>query len=265
MRSRSHGGNHSGTDDSELYLMRAAVTPMKTRLKADLGISGLAVMYIGNLEPYQGIDLLLDSFTIVVQKAASVSLIIIGGQSSDIQRYQKLACHHGIENKVHFLGPKPLEGLARYLAEADILVSPRIKGKNTPLKLYSYLDSGKPVVATDLPTHTQVLHSRVAMLSAPLPQEFSEAIIRLIQDESLRIELGRAGRKLVEERFTYDVFREKLNCLFDWLKMESEKLDDDASRTERASGKFINSPHRGAFFGWKPSLKISEKRSKKFE
>ena len=49
----------------------------------------------------------------------------------------------------------------------DILVSPRIRGTNTPLKIYSYLRSGKPIVATDLLTHTQVLSPDVARLVAP--------------------------------------------------------------------------------------------------
>ena len=43
------------------------------------------------------------------------------------------------------------------LLAADVLVSPRLKGLNTPMKIYSYLDSGSAVLATRLRTHTQVL------------------------------------------------------------------------------------------------------------
>jgi glycosyltransferase involved in cell wall biosynthesis len=110
--------------------------------------------------------------------------------------------------------------LHQYLSEADILVSPRLKGNNTPMKLYSYLHSGRPVLATNLPTHTQLIDNGVALLVDPKVEPFSQAMLRLIADESLRAQLGAAGKRLIEEKFTYRAFREKLNGLFDWLEIE---------------------------------------------
>src|SRR5688572_8118922 len=134
-------------------------------MKAELGLTGLVVMYVGNLESYQGIDLLLQSFALVLRKRESVDLVIIGGDLPRIQRYQMQCRHLSIQSKVHFLGPKPLELLPSFLSQADILVSARTKGNNTPMKIYPYLQSGKPVLATKLPTHTQILNSEVAMLA----------------------------------------------------------------------------------------------------
>ena len=99
-------------------------------------------------------------------------------------------------------------------------MSPRIKGINTPLKIFSYLHSGKALLATDLPTHTQVLDNQAAMLAAPSPEEFSKAMLRLTEDENLRAQLGISGRRLIDERFSYAVFRQTANSLFDWLKTE---------------------------------------------
>jgi glycosyltransferase involved in cell wall biosynthesis len=189
-------------------------------MKKELGIDGLMLMYVGNLEPYQGIDLLLESFALVLKATEKADLVIIGGHVSDIRQYEKKAHHLGIQRRVHFCGPRPLEHLGEYLAEADILVSPRISGNNTPMKLYSYLDSGTAIVATALPTHTQLLDGQVAMLAEPSPKAFSEAMLRLIEDENLRQKLGHAGEKLVEEHYSYRVFREKLTGLFDWLETQ---------------------------------------------
>jgi glycosyltransferase involved in cell wall biosynthesis len=181
-------------------------------MKAELGINGgLVLMYVGNLEAYQGIDLLLESFALVLEKT---------DRASDIQKYQKKSQELGIDGKVHFLGPKPVEFLLEYLSEADILVSSRTSGNNTPMKLYSYLHSGKAVLATNLPTHTQVLHRGVAVLVEPVPKAFSEAMLCLIEDEDLRKALGVAGKRLIEERFTYTAFREKLSGFFDWMEGE---------------------------------------------
>lgn len=189
-------------------------------MRKELGISGLLVMYVGNLEEYQGIDLLLESFALVLINTDLIDLVIIGGQASDIQKYERKSRHLQIEQRIHFLGPKPVGHLAEYLSQADILVSPRIKGDNTPMKIYSYLHSGKALLATRLATHTQVLDSRVAALADPFPDAFSKAMLRLIEDETLRMDLGKAGKTLIEEKHTYTAFRKKMLSLFDWLEME---------------------------------------------
>jgi glycosyltransferase involved in cell wall biosynthesis len=209
-------------------------------MKRELRIDGLMLMYVGNLEPYQGIDLLLESFALVLKKSEQADLVIIGGQVSDIHKYQKKSHHLGIQRKVHLCGPRPLERLGEYLSEADILVSPRITGKNTPMKLYSYLDSGAAILATDLPTHTQLLNRRVAMLAEPSPKAFAEAILRLMEDANLRQNLGQAGKKLLEEQYSHRVFREKLEALFDWL--ETQVRQEPHSRTSKPKS-FLKKPH----------------------
>jgi glycosyltransferase involved in cell wall biosynthesis len=204
-------------------------------MKTELGIAGLVLMYAGNLEVYQGIDLLLQSFALALEKRDGVDLVIIGGDAHGVEKYQMKSRHMGIDKKVHFLGPKPVELLPSFLSEADILVSARTKGNNTPMKIYPYLLSGKPVLATNLPTHTQILDSKVAMLAEPSPGPFSEAMLRLIQDEKTRTSLGLAAKRLAEEQFSYDVFRTKLNGFFDWL--ENEILRERNNRTAGRSPK----------------------------
>ena len=203
---------------SDVSLVKENNGQQEPDLKKELNIQGLALMYIGNLETYQGIDLLLESFQKVKDHAAD--LIIIGGVSADIQKYQELSRQLGIKDKVHFVGPKPIDKLGDYLKMADILVSPRTKGNNTPMKIYSYLGSGKPVLATDLPTHTQVLNSDVALLSRPTVDEFSKGMSRLIVDEKKRASLGAAGKRLVDEEYSIQSFQRKVNKHYDWVKKE---------------------------------------------
>jgi glycosyltransferase involved in cell wall biosynthesis len=190
--------------------MMASSRPDRSVVPA-LGLAGPIVMYVGNLEPYQGIDLLLESFARVLRRTHA-DLVVIGGAAADVAAYRARAARR------HFLGPRQVGELAVNLAAADVLVSPRLHGNNTPMKLYSYLHSGKPLVATDLPTHTQLVDATVAILAAPTPEAFGDAIVRVLEDPALRVEIGAAGRRLVEERFTYRVFRERLNGLFDWLE-----------------------------------------------
>ena len=192
-------------------------------LRQELGIDGPLMMYVGNLEKYQGIDLLLDSFALALQKTGQAHLVIIGGKPGDIDKYREIAREKGIDGSVHFLGPRPVALLSDYLKQADILVSPRVKGTNTPMKVYSYLDSGKALLATDLPTHTQVLNRRVSMLVRPSPSVFSDGVLVLLNDRELRNRLGKAGKQLIQEKHTYRVFQDNLNMLYDWVAAEIEQ------------------------------------------
>jgi glycosyltransferase involved in cell wall biosynthesis len=205
-----------------------------SNLKEALGIKGPLLMYVGNLKAYQGIDLLLHAFAAALPEAEA-DLAIIGGQPSDVAVYRRRAAALGIAARVHFLGPKPVGDLGGYLAQADILVSPRISGNNTPMKIYSYLDSGKPVIATALPTHTQVLDEAVALLVPPTPEAFAEGIARLVNDAPLRRRLGLAARQLAEEQFSLQAYQAKANALVDWLSAEVGQAV--ATAPERGEGR----------------------------
>ena len=193
------------------------LTDFEDNLRQRLDISSLIIMYVGNLQPYQGIDLLLEGSKIALEKQGAADLVIIGGAQDDIEKYQKMARRLGIAQRTHFIGPKPVKHLSMYLAQADILTSPRLKGRNTPMKIYSYLHSGKPLLATDLPTHTQIVSQDSAVLVAPNAAAWAEGTLILLHDPDLRQQVGQAGRHLIETQFSYPVFRDKLNGLFDWL------------------------------------------------
>ncbi len=185
-----------------------------TDLRSELGLSGNIVMYIGNLESYQGIDLLLQSFSLVNQQHADTSLVIIGGAEKDIVKYRELSSQLGIDEQVYLLGPRPVGQIGFYMAQADILVSPRTQGLNTPMKVYSYLDSGVAVLATRLSTHTQVMNDDIAMLAEPDSDDFSKALLKLLLDEELRLQLAAAAKETIQREHSYAAFRQKVHGLY---------------------------------------------------
>ncbi len=88
------------------------------------------------------------------------------------------------------------------------------------MKIYSYLDSGKPMLATRLPTHTQIVGPEEAMLADANPHTFGEAMLRLTGDQELRIRIGRNGKQLVNRQFPYSAFRNTVNEIFNWIEGE---------------------------------------------
>jgi glycosyltransferase involved in cell wall biosynthesis len=169
----------------------------------------LIALYVGNLECYQGIGLMLDAIALL-PAAVTVDLVIIGGQFRQIQKYAAQASAQGLADRVHFLGPKSLAALSRYLAQGDILISPRAWGSNTPLKVYSYMKSGKPIVATRIPSHTQVLDDECAMLCEPDAAALARGLTALFKDREMCLRLGQAARARVETEFPFEAFQRKL-------------------------------------------------------
>jgi glycosyltransferase involved in cell wall biosynthesis len=168
------------------------------------------IMYVGNLEYYQGIHLLLESFSILIGTKPEAILIIIGGSDNDIKKYSSLAEKLGVIDHIRFIGRKPLAQLSYYLEQADILVSPRILGDNTPMKIYSFLDSGKPLLATRLTTHTQVLDDSIALLVSPEPRTMAEGFEHLINNPDLASQLAFRAKERVVKEFSFKAYKKKL-------------------------------------------------------
>jgi glycosyltransferase involved in cell wall biosynthesis len=190
------------------------------RVEGNIPDDHLVALYVGNLESYQGIDLLFESIATIKTDAPTLALVIIGGRPQQIQHYQKLAGELGIEKIVSFLGMRPTWSLGAYLKQADILVSPRNQGNNTPMKIYSYLHSGRPIVATDLPTHTQVMDNSVAILAPAKPVDFGQALLSAINSTSLRSQIGEAALRYAEENYTFEVFSRRLTAIYDSVRVQ---------------------------------------------
>ena len=84
------------------------------------------------------------------------------------------------------------------MALGEVLVSPRQEPRITPLKIFSYMASGRPIVATDLPTHTQVLDARSAILVPPTEDGLADGIAHALDDPDAAGALAREARRVVE-------------------------------------------------------------------
>lgn len=186
-----------------------------------VGVQSPVAMYVGNLEHYQGIGLLLDGFRRALSGVPEAHLVIVGGMDEDIDHYRGRTQQLGIASRVHFIGPRPIGLLDGLLRRADVLVSPRLKGLNTPMKIYSYLDSGTAVLATRLPTHTQVLDDRTAYLVAPNPESLGQGLVDLLNDPGLRARLATQAKAYVQREFTPEAARRKLGSFYSMMETKA--------------------------------------------
>lgn len=183
----------------------ALVEPIRQEVNAD----GMLFLYVGNLEHYQGIDLLLESFA-RLERDIPWHLAVIGGVERDVELYRRKTEELGLQDRVTFMGPRPLEHLQAYLAQADVLLSPRIKGGNTPLKIYSYMLAGKAIAATDIPSHTQVLDEECSLLIRPDAATWAAALADLLQHPEKGVLLGEQAKRRALARHTRKAYENTL-------------------------------------------------------
>lgn len=152
---------HDGVD-----FERFAHPPSKREARKRLGlhVGTKIVMYIGRLDGWKGVDTLLEASKLLVD---DVLLVIIGGEAAQVE---KLSLRYP---NVRFLGFRPYRELSENMAAADVLILPNT-GKNdisakftSPLKLFAYMASGIPIVASDLPSVREVLDESSAFLFRP--------------------------------------------------------------------------------------------------
>lgn len=178
------------------------------RLRRELAIpEGSAVLlYTGTFEPYQGLEALVDSMPDVLASYPNAVYVLVGGLAPQIEAIRQRARRVGAEHALRLTGRRPHEQMPLYMELADILLSPRFEGVNTPLKLFSYLDAARPILATNIQSNTQILTPDVALLVAPTAQELAHGATTLLSDATLCERLALNARHLSQQRYGYDAF-----------------------------------------------------------
>jgi glycosyltransferase involved in cell wall biosynthesis len=139
---------------------------------------------------------------------------MVGGKPDQVEEWRSYADGLGLGDSVHFLGTVSLAESLQFLELAAVLVSPRTGGTSVPLKIYSYLHAGKPIVATKLPAHTQLLDDEVAILAEPNARAYASAIERALADAELAQRLGRQAKAYAEREFTRSNYVNRLQMAY---------------------------------------------------
>ena len=197
----------------------APIAGAGARVRGEFGLSETTplVVYTGTFEAYQGLDLLFAAAREVCEKRPEVRFLLAGGRPAQVAQARQQAREAGVESVTVFAGERPAEEVPAFLDAADVLVSPRSTGTNTPLKIYQYLRSGRPIVATRLLTHTQVLDDAVSVLTAPTPGGLAGGILEALSDPVWARELGRRARDLADTKYSYEAYLAKTREALDRL------------------------------------------------
>lgn len=181
-----------------------------TRAELDLDADAPLVVYSGTFELYQGLDLLVAAMPRVLDAFPKAVFLLIGAPSDTLLVEKAIAMRLIRQGNLRILPRQRRAVVPSYLALADVLVSPRAYGDNVPLKIFDYMLSGTPIVATDTHGHRSVLSGETAVLVANTSEAIATGIISLLNDPVLAARLARqalnaAGRSQDRKSFAETV------------------------------------------------------------
>ena len=181
---------HNGVD-----LENYSELPGTKEARAQLGLppDKKIVCYSGNIYEGRGTELLVES----ALKLKDVLFLIVGGLESDVARLRALADGKNARN-VKLTGFVPHASVPLYLASADVLVMPytpevtikggaRAKDFTSPIKLFEYMAAAKPIVASSIPSVTEVLEDggNALLVEPGNPESLFSGIQKALDDTVL--------------------------------------------------------------------------------
>lgn len=206
VRLKGSAGNGSGAE--------AANGSIRLKKESD----GPLIVYTGTFEAYQGLDLLVRAFAAVSRSRPDAHLLVIGGTPAQVAALEELAEEVGLNGRCTFMGRVSRPEAVAYNQAAHVLVSPRRSGMNTPLKIYEQLASGKPLVATRIRAHTQVLTDDVSFLVDPDPDSIARGILDAIGDARRRRRVVERALSLYEGRYARSAYEAKMRRLLEMVR-----------------------------------------------
>ena len=189
-----------------------------TRLDRSDPAHVFTIGYAGHLYPWKGVEIVIEA----ARALPDTRGVIVGGfdREPDLERLKAYALEIDCGSRVEFTGAVPPGEVGRALARADVLMLPNRPSAlsnrfTSPLKLFEYMASKRPIVASDLPSIREVLtHERNALLAeAGNPQAFVAAIRRVKDDRDLGDRLAQQAFADVRE-YTWARRAERLEALF---------------------------------------------------
>jgi glycosyltransferase involved in cell wall biosynthesis len=196
-------------EDPPLVTAEAADPAAIASLRKELELGAApVVLYSGNFESYQGVEMLVDAAGAVTE----AQFLFMGGEPDEVAALRARAESGG--GRCVFAGKRPPSELPAFLGLTEVLASPRHRGANTPFKIYTYLASGRPIVATRIATHTQLLDDTTAFLVEPSAQGLAAGVRAALGDPQEAAARAARGRALVEREYSEERYVAKVKAAY---------------------------------------------------
>jgi glycosyltransferase involved in cell wall biosynthesis len=197
--------------------------PALIRQKYGIPTNAKVIGFVGRVVPWHGLDILFKNINLLVQHEPNIHMLIVGDCSHMTFQLEEKAMSY-----ITFTQHVPHDEIPHYLSAMDILVLPRSNTYGSPMKLFEYMASGKPVVAPRLGPITEIITDGVEgiLFEPENEQDMINAILRSL-DESAR-QLGDCARKKVFKYHTWSQNAERILSIY-------RRLNDSRRTTSNRS------------------------------
>lgn len=199
----------TGVEYPGLDLRRFSPGPKSDSLCARYGIKAneKIVLFMGTLYRFAGLDWFLQGMARIVRAHPDTRVVLVGGGEEE-SHLKGIVRSAGIENKFVFTGFIDYPELADHLRLADIAINSfeptLVTHCALPGKVLQYLGCGVPCVSTPLEGLRGMLGEEMGILYRAAGEDFLHAVDHLLADERHRTEVGRAGRRAMEQLCQWD-------------------------------------------------------------
>jgi glycosyltransferase involved in cell wall biosynthesis len=191
------------------------------RLRQELNLGeGPLILYSGNLDDYQRMDLLLAALPEIFLQQPEARLILLTG--SDSSSFMQKARALGVESHISNIPHSCFSKVREIMALGSVAVNPRISWSGFPIKLLNYMASGLPVVAFS-GAAAPILDGVNGLLVPPEDvTAFAGAITALTRQPALARQLGECGRRLVQQHYSWAVIASDIERIYDKVIAETK-------------------------------------------
>lgn len=191
------------------------ITKEEAREKLHLPLDGFVIVYTGHLYRWKGVDTL----ALAAEKLpADTHVFFVGGTETDVDRFRK---QYGQSKNMSILGYRDHSQIAFWQKAADVLILPNTakeeisKHQTSPMKLFEYMASKRPIVATDIPSIREVLSSTNAVIVPPDDSEaMAKGIIEILKN---RDQGGRIAKKAYQD-VLFHTWDKRAQRILDFVK-----------------------------------------------
>lgn len=147
-------------------------------------------------------------YPLIKRKISDIEFVIVGRNPSG----QLLSAVKN-DNSIRILGK--VEDMRPFIAQADIFVVPLRIGGGTRLKILEAMAMGKPVISTTIGAEGLEVESEKNIVLADKPEDFANKVVKLFNDYQFKNSIATAGRKLVEEKYDWDMITGELERVWE--------------------------------------------------
>ena len=177
------------------------------------------ILYAGRIDREKGIFDLIECGKYLCNQSLDISFLL-AGKGRDLDTMKKKVKKLGLQDKFIFLGQVGKDQLVRLYKQSTIFAFPSYH-EGIPTVVLEAMACGLPIIATNVRGNRDlILSGKNGILVPPhSPKELADAISMLLNDNEMRIELGKNARKTIEEKFTLDIiFANVLQCYESLIK-----------------------------------------------